>query len=76
LAFRPSEWAVKGIESVAGHRGNTAYVAGMLSSLVRNMPEAVVSVLSAYQGYIDNDPVFLDIAILSVLIAAGFNMFL
>jgi cation:H+ antiporter len=76
LAFRPSEWAVEGIESVAGHRGYTTYVAGMLSSLVSNMPEAVVSVLTAYQGYVDNNPVFLDIAILSVLVAAGFNMLL
>jgi cation:H+ antiporter len=76
LAFRPSEWAVEGIESVAGYRGYTTYVAGMLSSLVSNMPEAVVSVFSAYQGYIEEDQIFLDIAILSVLVAAGFNMLL
>jgi cation:H+ antiporter len=76
LAFRPSEWAVEGIESVAGHRGFTTYVAGMLSSLVSNMPEAVVSVLSATDGYISGDQSLLDIAILSVLVAAGFNMFL
>ena len=31
LAFRPSEWAVEGMESAAGHLGFTAYVAGMMS---------------------------------------------
>ncbi|MHA2424326.1 MAG: sodium:calcium antiporter [Candidatus Thorarchaeota archaeon] len=76
LAFRPSEWAVEGIESLAGHRGYTAYIAGLLSSLVSNMPEAVVSGLAAYQGYAQNSQDLLDIAILSVLIAAGFNMLL
>ena len=74
LAFRPSEWAVEGIESASGHRGYTTYVAGMLSSLVSNMPEAVISVFSTLEGA--EDPVFLDIAILSVLVAAGFNMLL
>jgi len=80
LAFRPSEWAVEGIESLAGHRGYTAYVAGLLSSLASNMPEAVISGLAAWSGYTHPDPVLgaelLDIAILSVLIAAGFNMLL
>ncbi|MDF1539586.1 MAG: hypothetical protein P1Q69_11865 [Candidatus Thorarchaeota archaeon] len=80
LAFRPSEWAVEGIESLAGHKRYTAYMAGLLSSLASNMPEAVVSGLSAWSGYTNPDPVIgaqlLDIAILSVLIAAGFNMLL
>ena len=75
LAFRPSEWAVEGIESASGHRRYTTYVAGMLSSLVSNMPEAVVSGYSAI-GKGQTDPMFLDIAILSVLVAAGFNMLL
>ncbi len=76
LAFRPSEWAVEGIESFAGHRGYTAYIAGLLSSFVSNMPEAVVSGLSAYNGYVQGNETLQDIAILSVLIAAGFNMLL
>lgn len=84
LAFRPSEWAVEGIESIAGHRGYTVYVAGMLSSLASNMPEAVISGLAAVDGYVlMQNPAtkalglqFLDIAVLSVLIAAGFNMLL
>ncbi len=76
LAFRPSEWAVEGLESTAGHLGYTAYMAGMLSSLASNMPEAVISGIAAYSGWINESPDLLDIAVLSVLIAAGFNMLL
>jgi len=76
LAFRPSEWAVEGIESLSGHIGTTTYIAGMLSSLASNLPEAVISGLAAYRGFVGNDPNLRTIAILSVLIAAGFNMLL
>ncbi len=76
LAFRPSEWAVEGIESISGHLGLTAYVAGMLTSLASNMPEAVISGIAAWEGYTSIRPELLDIAVLSVLIAAGFNMLL
>ncbi|MHA1924824.1 MAG: hypothetical protein ACXABV_04070 [Candidatus Thorarchaeota archaeon] len=76
LAFRPSEWAVEGVESVSGHRGYTTYIAGLLSSLASNMPEAVVSGLTAFNGFTQNRPELLTIAILSVLIAGGFNMLL
>jgi cation:H+ antiporter len=76
LAFRPSEWAVEGFESAAGHLGFTAYVAGMLSSLASNMPEAVISGIAAFDGYTTGNQDLLDIAVLSILIAAGFNMLL
>jgi cation:H+ antiporter len=76
LAFRPSEWAVEGMESAAGHLGYTAYVAGMLSSLASNMPEAVISGIAAFDGWVTGNQDLLDIAVLSVLIAAGFNMLL
>jgi len=76
LAFRPSEWAVEGFESAAGHLGFTAYVAGMLSSLASNMPEAVISGIAAYNGWATGNQDLLDIAVLSILIAAGFNMLL
>jgi len=76
LAFRPSEWAVEGMESGAGHLGFTAYVAGMLSSLASNMPEAVISGFAAFNGFATNNPDLQDIAVLSILIAAGFNMLL
>jgi cation:H+ antiporter len=76
IAFRPSEWAVEGFESAAGHIGLTAYVAGMLSSLASNMPEAVISGIAAFDGYTTGNQDLLDIAVLSILIAAGFNMLL
>lgn len=76
LAFRPSEWAVAGMESAAGHLGYTAYVAGMLSSLASNMPEAVISGIAAFNGWATGNQDLLDIAVLSILIAAGFNMLL
>ena len=76
LAFRPSEWAVEGMESAAGHLGYTAYVAGMLSSLASNMPEAVISGIAAFNGWRTGSQDLLDIAVLSILIAAGFNMLL
>ena len=76
LAFRPSEWAVAGFESAAGHIGLTAYVAGMLTSLASNMPEAVISGIAAFDGYTTGNQDLLDIAVLSILIAAGFNMLL
>ena len=76
LAFRPSEWAVEGMESAAGHLGYTAYVAGMLSSLASNLPEAVISGIAAFDGWITGNQDLLDIAVLSILIAAGFNMLL
>ncbi|TFG94692.1 hypothetical protein E4H12_14715 [Candidatus Thorarchaeota archaeon] len=76
LAFRPSEWAVAGMESGAGHLGLTAYVAGMISSLASNMPEAVISGIAAFNGWSTGNQDLLDIAVLSILIAAGFNMLL
>ena len=64
------------MESGAGHLGYTAYVAGMLSSLASNMPEAVISGIAAFNGWSTGNQDLLDIAVLSVLIAAGFNMLL
>lgn len=76
LAFRPSEWAVEGVESIAGHLLLTAYVAGMLTSLASNLPEAFISGFTAIEGVTTGNQDLLDIAILSVLVAAGFNMIL
>lgn len=64
------------MESAAGHLGYTAYIAGMLSSLASNMPEAVISGIAAFDGWMTGNQDLLDIAVLSILIAAGFNMLL
>ncbi|MHA2357441.1 MAG: hypothetical protein ACXABK_01560 [Candidatus Heimdallarchaeaceae archaeon] len=66
LAFRPSEWAVEGLDSGAKYVGLSEYVAGLLSSLASNLPEAVIAILLIVAGEIE-------IAVLTVLAAAGFN---
>ncbi|MHA1124556.1 MAG: hypothetical protein ACTSO7_08130 [Candidatus Heimdallarchaeota archaeon] len=43
LAFRPSEWAVDGLDNLMRYAGLTAYVAGVFSSLASNLPEAVAA---------------------------------
>ncbi|MCG3216203.1 MAG: hypothetical protein KAS63_05775 [Candidatus Heimdallarchaeota archaeon] len=66
LAFRPSEWAVEGLDSGSKYVGLSDYVAGTLSSLASNLPEAVIAILLITQGK-------KLIAAITVLSAAGFN---
>jgi Ca2+/H+ antiporter len=66
LAFRPSEWAVEGLNSGAKYVGLSEYIAGLLSSLASNLPEAVIAILLIIAGEIE-------IAVITVLAAAGFN---
>lgn len=67
LAFRPSEWAVVGLNSGAKHVGLSEYVAGILSSLASNLPEAVIAIILIVRY---NDTLT---AVVTVLSAAGFN---
>ncbi|UJG41810.1 MAG: QVPTGV class sortase B protein-sorting domain-containing protein [Candidatus Heimdallarchaeum aukensis] len=66
LAFRPSEWAVEGLNSSAKYVGLSEYVAGIFSSLASNLPEAVIAVMLLLKGQEL-------IAVITVLSAAGFN---
>ncbi len=66
LAFRPSEWAVSGLDSGAKYVGLSDYVAGVLSSLASNLPEAVIAIFLIINGQ-------QLIAVITVLSAAGFN---
>ncbi|MCE7742650.1 MAG: hypothetical protein GOP50_09340 [Candidatus Heimdallarchaeota archaeon] len=66
LAFRPSEWAVSGLNSGAKYVGLSDYVAGVLSSLASNLPEAVIAIFLIINGQ-------QLIAVITVLSAAGFN---
>jgi len=66
LAFRPSEWAVAGLNSGAKYVGLSDYVAGVLSSLASNLPEAVIAIFLIINGQ-------QLIAVITVLSAAGFN---
>jgi hypothetical protein len=67
LAFRPSEWAVIGLNSGAKYVGLSEYVAGILSSLASNLPEAVIAIILIVKY---NDTLT---AVVTVLSAAGFN---
>ncbi|MHA1345584.1 MAG: hypothetical protein ACTSVO_04855 [Candidatus Heimdallarchaeaceae archaeon] len=67
LSFRPSEWAVTGLNSGAKYVGLSEYVAGILSSLASNLPEAVIAILLIVNY---NDTLT---AVVTVLSAAGFN---
>ena len=76
LTFRASHFAIDGLESLGAIAGLSAYFIGVLSSLASNTPEAVVSALTAWRGYITASPELVEIAVLSVIMAAGFNIVL
>ena len=76
LTFRASHFAIDGIESLGAFAGLSAYFIGVLSSLASNTPEAVVSALTAWRGIITVNPDLVLIAVLSVVMAAGFNILL
>ncbi|MFW9830543.1 MAG: hypothetical protein ACFFD8_02035, partial [Candidatus Thorarchaeota archaeon] len=76
LTFRASHFAIDGLESLGAFAGLSAYVIGVLSSLASNTPEAVVSGLTAWRGVITSSPELVEIAVLSVVMAAGFNILL
>jgi cation:H+ antiporter len=76
LTFRASHLAVDGLESIGAFVGLSAYFIGVLSSLASNTPEAVVSALTAWRGIMLANPELVEIAVLSVVMAAGFNILL
>ncbi len=76
LTFRAAHFAIDGLESLGAFVGLSAYVIGVLSSLASNTPEAVVGGLTAWRGVVTSSPELVDIAVLSVVMAAGFNILL
>ncbi|MHA1664979.1 MAG: hypothetical protein ACTSVW_04025 [Candidatus Njordarchaeales archaeon] len=76
LVFRPSEWAVEGLEGISKTIGLTAYFVGVLTSLTSNLPEAVMLGLTLWRGHVTKNPAMIDIAVLTVLSSIGFNMIL
>ncbi|MFX1509067.1 MAG: sodium:calcium antiporter [Promethearchaeota archaeon] len=76
LTFRASHFAIDGLESLGAIAGLSAYFIGVLSSIASNTPEAVVSALTAWRGYTAGNPELVEIAVLSVIMAAGFNILL
>lgn len=79
LAFRPSEWAVDGLDNLMKYAGLTAYVAGVISSLASNLPEAVAAGILIGKG-VDNGVIveleLVKTAFYTTLAAAGFNAIL
>lgn len=76
LTFRASHFAIDGLESIGALVGLSAYFIGVLSSLASNTPEAVITAFTAWRGIIAATPELIEIAVLSVVMAAGFNIFL
>ena len=76
LTFRASHFAIDGLESLGAFAGLSAYIIGVLSSLASNTPEAVISALTAIRGIATGNPELVEIAVLSVVMAAGFNIVL
>jgi cation:H+ antiporter len=76
LTFRASHFAIDGLESLGSIAGLSAYFIGVVSSLASNTPEAVVSALTAWSGYSTGNSELVEIAVLSVVMAAGFNILL
>ncbi len=76
LAFRPSEWAVDGLGNLMRFAGLTAYVAGVISSLASNLPEAVAAGILLVKGTVNNTPDLVKTAFYTTLAAAGFNAIL
>jgi Ca2+/H+ antiporter len=78
LAFRPSEWAVDGLDNLMRYVGLTAYVAGVISSLASNLPEAVAAGIMIIKGSFgaNPNPELVMTAFYTTLAAAGFNAIL
>ena len=67
--MRPTEWAVEGLAMLAQRIGIGTYAAGVIGSLMANLPELVLAGILIVGGETD-------LAILTVLIVAGANTLL
>lgn len=76
LITRGSEFAVEGLKGFIVYLGLSEYVAGVISSLASNLPELVVASIMIYEGSAQGSEALIEIAILSVIAASGFNILL
>lgn len=67
--LRPTEWAVEGLRMLAERIGIGTYAAGVIGSLMANLPELLLAILLIIKGE-------QEIAVLTVLVAAGANTLL
>jgi len=69
MVMRPTEWASEGLQMLAKKLGTGTYAAGVIGSLMANLPELVLAALLIIGGESE-------LAILTVLMVAGANTFL
>lgn len=67
--MRPTEWAVEGLKLLAEKMGVGTYAAGVLGSIMANLPELILATLLILRGESK-------IGILTVLVVAGANTLL
>ncbi|MCY3414908.1 MAG: hypothetical protein INQ03_24880 [Candidatus Heimdallarchaeota archaeon] len=67
--IKPTEWAVEGLNMLAQRLGIGTYAAGVIGSIMANLPELILATLLILKG----EP---GIAILTVLVVAGANTLL
>lgn len=67
LVLIASEVAVEGFKGFSGYMGLSEYVAGIVSSLASNLPEAVLSLFMVFSPHLR------EVAILTVMLASAFN---
>ena len=76
IVYIGSEVSVYGFKEAAYHLGSTLYMAGLISSFASNLPELVVSSLLVYHGVKQGLDSMVETAILTVIMAVGFNALL
>ncbi|MCS7363984.1 MAG: hypothetical protein NDF54_00905 [archaeon GB-1867-035] len=76
LITRGSEIAVDGLKSISIYLGLSEYIAGVISSLASNLPELALSSIMIFEGLAQGSEALIEIAILSVIAASGFNILL
>lgn len=76
LITRGSEVAVEGLKGISIYLGLSEYVAGVISSLASNLPELVLASIMVFEGLSQGSEALVEIAILSVIAASGFNVLL
>ena len=74
--WKPPELAVEGVKGIGKALKMSEYNAGVISSLVSNIPEAVLVALSFYIGTVTNNIELIEISLIMILATIGVNMIL
>ena len=74
--YKPPEFSVEGVKGIGAAIKMSEYNAGVLSSLVSNIPEAVLVALSFYVGTVTNNIELIEISLIMILATIGVNLIL